>query len=461
MTRFLNSIVFFAVFMFVTHFGASAQAQSNTKVNVTPLELRQLAANAVVSGAPEQGYRLASVLLQRNPNDTEALIIRARAARDLGRVDEAVNTARSAWRLADTSSERFGASMVMAQALSSSGAKTRAQLWLRRAAQNAPSDDFKNIAVRDFRYVQRTNPWSTELSFSASPSSNINNGSARSTTRLFDLPFEFQLSGSARALSGIQYNFGFATRYRLSENERSQNDLLFRFDHRTYSMSKEAKLLAPNTSGSDFAFTSASLSYLRRGFSGAGSQFPNQIELTAGRTFYGQAPFMQYARVGFTQNYVFSPGNFAFAGLTAERQDSLSNRADADSWTLNTGVRLSMANRDQLTLSLTGKRSKSIDVSLDYDQLTIGARYALAKPIAGVSVDFGLSLSQKDHDLSRFSRFGRQDKTASLDVTGVFNQIEVYGFSPSVTFSARQTNSNIGLFETRDFGLRVGIQSAF
>jgi hypothetical protein len=146
-------------------------------------------------------------------------------------------TARKAWNGSSTPSERFGASMVMAQALSTSGAKTRAQLWLRRAAQNAPNENFKDIAIRDFRYVQRTNPWSTELSFAAAPSSNVNNGSARSTTRLFDLPFEFQLSGTARALSGIQYNAGFATRYRIAESQSSQSDLLFRFDHRTYTLS--------------------------------------------------------------------------------------------------------------------------------------------------------------------------------------------------------------------------------
>ena len=450
----------FALILAVSGALTSTQAYAQ-EVNLTPQEMRALAANAVVSGAPQQGYQLATALLQRNPNDTEALIIQARAARDLGRLDEAMTTARRAWQGSSTPSERFGASMVMAQALSTSGAKTRAQLWLRRAAQNAPNENFKDVAIRDFRYVQRTNPWSTELSFAAAPSSNVNNGSARSTTRLFDLPFEFQLSGTARALSGIQYNAGFATRYRVFENQSSQHDLLFRFDHRTYTLSKEAKQLAPTAKGSDFAFTSASLSYIRRGFTGSGIDLPNQFELTGGRTWYAQQPFMQYARIGFTQNYAFAPGNFAFGGFSAERQQSLSARDDANSLGLNAGVRFSMANKDRLTLSVNAKRSQSDDDNLDYDQLTLSARYALAKPIAGISVDFGISLSNKNHDQSRFSRFGRQDQSTSVDMTAVFNQIELYGFSPSVTLSARQTKSNIGLFETRDLGLRVGIQSAF
>lgn len=461
MSRTLFSRICCSFALIALSFSSSAHAQTSQTIDLTPQEMRTLAANAVVSGSPQQGYQLASALLQRNPNDTEALIIRARAARDLGRVKEAISTARRAWGGAKTSSERFGASMVMAQALSSDGSKTRAQLWLRRAAQNAPSEEFKNVAIRDFRYVQRTNPWSTELSFSAAPSSNINGGSARATTRLFDLPFEFQLSGTARALSGIQYNAGIATRYRVFENERSQHDLLFHLDHRTYTMSKEAELLAPNAKGSDFAFSSAALSYIRRGFSTSDNRFPNQLEITAGHTWYAQAPFMQYARVSFTQNFVLSPSSFAFAGFSREYQQSLSARQDANSWGLNTGVRLSMANQDQLTLSIFAKKSESLDANLDYEQVTLSARYALARPIAGISIDFGLSLGQKSHELSRFTRFGRQDKTVSADITGVFRQIEYFGFSPSVTLSARQTTSNIGLHDSREFGLRVGIQSSF
>ncbi|MEN8949864.1 hypothetical protein [Planktotalea arctica] len=441
--------------------GTSLQAQSAGTAELSPLQMRNLAANAVVNGDPRMGYQVATALLQRDPEDTEALIIRARAARDLGRLPEAIATAQRAWGLAGNASERFGASMVMAQSLSTSGAKTRAQIWLRRAAQNAPNDEFKSIAIRDFRYVQRTNPWATEFSFSASPNSNINNGSARSTTRLFDLPFEFQLSGAARALSGVEYSTGVATRYRLLETARAQNDLLLRLDHKTYTLSEEAKQLAPTTEGSEFAFSSASLSYVRRGFSGADNMLPNQFEITGGRTWYGHDPFMEYLRIGFTQNYVIAPGSFMFTGFNREYQRSLSNRQDVDSWGLSTGMRVTLPNRDRLTLSLFATNSNSIDSSLDYRQVRLSTRYAIARPIAGVSVDFGVEISQKVHETSRFSRFGQQDKTLALDVTGVFNNLEYFGFSPSLTLTARKTNSNIGLYESQGLGLRVGIQSAF
>ncbi|MEP5151701.1 tetratricopeptide repeat protein [Planktotalea sp.] len=460
MLRFSFSLVVFT-FVASIFLSASEGSAQSQRADVSPAEMRQIAASAIVNGDPRLGYQLATALLKRDPNDTEALIIRARAARDLGRLPEAVATARRAWGNADTSSERFGASMVMAQALSTSGARTRAQLWLRRAAQNAPSDEFKNIAVRDFRYVQRVNPWATEFSFSAAPNSNINNGSKYSTTQLFDLPFEFQLSGAAQALSGFEYSLGVATRYRLAESNRSQNDLIFQLDHRTYTLSDEAKQLAPNVEGADFEYSTAGLSYIRRGFTGSGDNKPYQFEFSAGRTWYGRSPFMQYARVGITQNFVTAPGQLVFLGLNREYQQSMSNRADVDSWTIRTGMRVSLANRDRLTLSLSAKKSNSVDANLDYNQVRLSARYSVSKPIAGVSVNFGVSLSQKIHDVSNFTRFGRQDQTVSLDVTGVFKQIEYFGFSPSVTVSARKTQSNVGLYESQGIGLRMGIQSSF
>jgi hypothetical protein len=226
-------------------------------------------------------------------------------------------------------------------------------------------------------------------------------------------------------------------------------------------MSPEARVLAPNAAGSDFAFSSASLSYIRRGFSSAGLDFPNQFEISGGRTWYAQQPFMRYARVSFTQNYVFAPGNFVFGGVSREIQKTMSAREDVDSWALSGGVRVTTNNQDRVTFSVNAKKSNSLDSNLDFQQITFSTRYAVARPIAGVSIDFGMSIGKKNHQTSRFSRFGRQSDIISLDVTGVFNRIEYFGFSPSVTLTANQTASTIGLYDSRGIGFRFGIQSSF
>ncbi len=425
------------------------------------MQVRNAAASAVVTGRPEVAYQLASALLERDSDDTEALIIKGRAARDLGQIDEALALARRGWALAKTQSEKFGASMVMAQALSTKGARTRAQLWLRRAGQNAPNAEMKAVAVRDFQFVRANNRWATELGFSAAPSSNINNGSQRSTSRLFDLPFEFSLSPTAQALSGIQYSANASTRYRLSETARYQNDVVLSFSHRTYSLSAETRRVAPSVRGNDFAFSSGSVSLFHRGFTGAGNDKPYQIDLTVGRTYYALSPFLQYGKLGITQNVPLASNKSVFFGANYEFQESLSNREDVSIPGLTAGLRRRFANQDLATFTLSGRRSHSEDASLDYKQATLGIRYAFGKPLLGMNINMGVSATIQNHDRSRFSAFGRQDKSLNGDVTAVFTNLEYFGFSPSLTLTARMNNSSIDLYDSRAVGMHVGIRSAF
>jgi hypothetical protein len=176
--------------------------------------MRELAGQAVVQGQPGLTFDVSGALIARDTDDLNAHLIRSRAARDLGRNDDALLHARAAWSLSDTQDEKYAAALANAQALSSAGRRTAAQLWLRRAVQLAPTDALRAKAAQDFRYVRGQNPWATALSFSVSPSSNINNGSRNETFELFDLPFEFELGGEARALSGLEVATGFSTRYR-------------------------------------------------------------------------------------------------------------------------------------------------------------------------------------------------------------------------------------------------------
>ena len=78
-----------------------------------------------------------------------------------------------------------------------------------------------------------------------------------------------------------------------------------------------------------------------------------------------------------------------------------------------------------------------------------------------MSINVGVSASQKIHERSRFSRFGRRDKEITADITAVFSQIEYFGFSPSVSINARRNISSIGLYDIEGVGFGVGIQSAF
>ncbi len=297
---------------------AFAEPQGAT-TELSPEEAYRTAFTSLEAGKPGLANAIADALLIRNPGSYRVLILKSRAARSIGLFAEAAAAGRAAWRAAEDKPQRFTAAMVTAQALSSDGKRTRAQLWLRRAADRAPTEATRAMAVRDFRYVRARNPWSTELSFNVTPSSNVNNGSARETTQLYGLPFEFQLSGAARALEGVEYATSVGSRYRFAQGADHAHDLVVQLSHRTYSLTADARAQAPGVSGSDFAFSQAALGYVyqRRPQVWPG---PYTLSAMAGHSWYGGADYFSYLRLGGTQKIALGDkAALSFSG-SGERQ---------------------------------------------------------------------------------------------------------------------------------------------
>lgn len=439
---------------------ACAGPAAAKRVEIGPEALRDQAARAAAAGFSQRALSYSDALLRRDPKDIGAWLIRAQAARDMGRYEDSRGAARRAWGLAGTDRQRYAAALAMAQAQSSAGRRTSAQWWLRRAVQNAPDDTARARAVRDFRYVRARNPWAADFSFSIAPRSNVNNGSARSTTQLFDLPFEFQLDGSAQALSGIEVAAGANLRYRLNESRTRRSDLLLRFHHRTYALSDAAKAQAPGVSGSDFAFTSAGIGLVHRtrpDKRGAPRQFHGII----GRTWYAGDPYMQFVQLGATQHFGLSPRTGADFSLGVEAQEGLSRGSDARSVQLGAGLTRILPGGHRLRLSVEGRVNRSGSANLDFDKLAVGARLKLARPVLGMQLSMGLSGSVKDHDRSPLSANGRHDEELGIEVTAGFPSVDYYGFIPSATVRAARTRSDIGLYDTNELGVEIGIRSAF
>ncbi|KPQ22275.1 MAG: hypothetical protein HLUCCA24_00375, partial [Rhodobacteraceae bacterium HLUCCA24] len=329
---------------------------------LTPEALRELAATAIAEGRSGAALTLTQALLARDPDDGGALILHARALRDSGNFAPAAQAARRAWRLSETDAARHMASLAMAQALASSGQRTRAQWWLRRAAHHAPTPAMRQRAVQDFRYVQARNRWATALSVSVGPRSNINNGSAHETTRLYDLPYDFRLSGEAQALSGTELSLGVSTRYRLSESRQHKTDLLFRAHQRIYRLTDEARAQAPGVEGSDFAFgsLSATLAHEARD---AGASGPHGFAATLGQTWYGGEPYMLFAQLSANRHWAISPRTGAHASVTLEGQAGQGGTADSRKLRLASGVTRAIGGGHRLHLGVIGTASRSEDAA--------------------------------------------------------------------------------------------------
>lgn len=446
---------------------ASAFAALAQPVTLGPDELRKAAQLSLRHGQPERAMAFANALIERDADDVPARVIASRAARNTGQTALAKTHARAAWDASATPTEQFASAMVMAQALASDGQRTRAQLWLRRAQHIAPTPQHAAKAVRDFRYVRLRNPWQTNLSFSIQPNSNINNGSSeRSSTldyRLTELftprGTEFELQGNARALSGVEFRLGAKTRYRLSETATRAQDLFVDVDVREFTLSSEAKRIAPDAKASDYSFASLSFGYGLRGINRDG-RGEARGAIDVGQSWYGGERLASFAEITAGQRFNLPNKKSVDLQLTARRQFG---QLQPDIDRLDTDIRYSrlLGKGHRLTLGLSLGTASSPTSDFSYDSVGASAFLSLAEPVLSAHLVFGLSVSHRDYETSRHSRDGRTDDKITADMTMIFKDIDYYGFNPTMTVSAATTDSNIGLFSADRVGVSFGIRSAF
>lgn len=431
---------------------------------LTPDQMRGTAVTAIDSGNPALALRVTDALLQRDADDVTALILKARAARDLGQFDIAQPAAARAWSLADTPQERFDSARVMAQVLSSQGKRTRAQLWLRRAVQHAPDDAARQTIVREYRYVSARNRWNTQLNFALAPNSNINNGSVKDTTEILNFFTQdyviADLGGAAVALSGLEASAGATVKYRLLEDTTHRTDLLMQVDTRRYILSDEAERIAPTAEASDFALDSLNIGIDHR-WRDQTAPLEYQLGALVGVTQYGGDHYSDQARLSFGIN----------RALDRQTQISLALAADAtrgplaphaDGLRLGLNIQHRQAQGTLLAARLSLSQSRSDSDSADYDDIRLDLIAEPTWTIVGAAPQFGLSLRGRDYDsYNLFSPDGRRDREVALYLTLSFAQAELYGFIPTMTVEASRTDSNIGLFDVNRYGLQMGFRSAF
>lgn len=429
---------------------------------LTPAEMRGAAALSLDTGQPEQALALAEALLMRNEGDVLALVIQARALRDLGREDEAVAAAREAWRAASTQDERYAAAMVTAQALSSRGNRTMAQIWLRVAVETAPDEARKQRAIRDFRYVRARNPWETQLAFSIAPSDNINDGSIRDEISFAGLD-GVVLTGAARALSGLEISGGVATRYTLTESQTHRTRAGVSFYYETYVLSDEARDIAPDVEGSDFAYGSVALTFGHE-WRPSGWSGPLDLNAVAAWSWYGGERYGRTLEVSAARTFALGQRNRLRLGFALD-QFALEPNEDAEDRAFSTELEVQwlrlLRGGALFAVAASMRDSESDNAQLDYARSRLSLSYSPGEPILGARATFGLEFEQRDFDTYPFEADGRHDDTAKLSVDLVFRDLDYYGFVPTVSLSRSDTASTSDRFDKAETGLNLGFRSAF
>jgi hypothetical protein len=464
--------------------GAGASAQVATDAP----GLREIAARLLAAGEAERARGLALALLARDGADVAALLLLGRAELELGDAEAALVAARRAHAEAEDGRARFTAARVAAKANADLGRWTRAQVWLRRARQDAPDAEAAAAVAQDYRAVTRRNPLAVRLSFGIAPSSNVNGGSSSETIVLPGLPFEFVLDGEARALSGLRVSAGVSLSYRLRRDEVSETAVEIQASGRTYVLSGEARDQAPDARGSDFADVAASAALVHR-WRGEGASGPSSVRLTYGWTFYDSEPYSGYLQLGYDRSFALTGADrldlWLFREWAERSADGTRQVTDPvtgedvpgpDGTPLLTtyeffepygsvGGRLrwthALRSMDRVNLSLGLRAALTEAADASYDGVTLGGGYEWGRSVRGLRLGVSAEADWRRYELSDYSLDGRDDRTLRLRATLGLPRIDLYGFHPTASVEAFRTESDVSLYDKGGLTVDLGFRSSF
>ncbi len=432
-------------------------AQEATR-SASVAEVRLAARAAALQGDFRAADALSSTLLARDPNDAEALLIRAVVARAAGQPAASVEAATKAYGLLDEDGKRFDAAMLAAEGHARQEQFTRSQLWLRRADQVAPNPQAEQLVQRTYGQVAARNPLSVQLSFSLQPSNNVNNGAETTVIEIGGLPFS--LDDSGRQLGGYEASTGVSLSFRLAEDRTHRTDVLGELYFRKVWLDSDAKAEAPDVEGSDFDYGVAiiGLRETRLLWPDLG---PTQLTGLLGQSWYGGDEQARWIELQGAQLF--------------KRSDTLAFRLGA---TVRDETRIGDAINDSLSLGLSGDvifagdegRTTSFGATIksyNSDSATIdGMAYGLKAShsfgtIGSVQPSIRAAIETRDFEKWSSTPGGRRDDSLSLGLNVVFPEVSYYGFLPQLSLNARRVWSDVGIYDRNQFSVGFTAVSRF
>lgn len=442
-------------------FGLSSPATAQI-LELSLDEGRSAARQAALSGQFTLARDFALALTEADENDRIALIVLAAVQPQLGEAREGRRAGARAFRLSTSDDERYEAARLTALAAANEDRYTLSQIWLRRAAINAPDERAALQTQADYRGIRDLNPWSINFGFSLAPSSNVNGGSETEYNIIDGLPFVGLLSGDAQALSGISATGDLRLSYALSRSPEHRTSLTARAYARSVWLSDEARDIAPTNENSDFGSQTLEFGISHQRRLGDGTLSAGAL---MGWSWFGGDLNTQFNRV--TLGYGQAVSENIGLNLTAEvQQDNLNGlfpRSNLRS-TVSTGLTHITENRNRISGYLSYQTQSSENLNERYETLTAQVSYAWADPIGPVqlSVSAGVAASHyRDYKIILPVPGGREDTRIFGSVTAVFNEMDYAGFVPIMTLGVQDTTSNVSRFERNEYSLNVGIRSSF
>ncbi len=437
--------------------GLSGTASANASITLSGEDAGPAAIALLQQGNTELAATIARGLLLRNPKDPQAHLVLSVIARKNQRYVEAIKSGNLAWLYGRDPQEKYVAALATAQAYSAAKAHTRAQLWLRRAVEVAPTPQLKTEAQRGFQQLKLINPWHTQISVGIQPSSNINNGSKSETMVIDGLPFA--LTGAAQALSGVEFSQSATISYRGPLNDGRQLNFGLAVSQRLYSLSDQAREQAPTARNSDFAFASTEVRFGYDDF--FRDQRKRGIGLDLGRLWSGGAPISNYARVTYDELYQLSAGQRFSYDIGVERNWRL-DQPSRSGTTVTTRLNWQKRTKDGggFGFGLGARKVFSGSAIVAHNAVFGSASYQLGQPVLGLKLGANLSAEWRQYDQQLFAT-DRVDRKLSAGLSLFAPTLDFYGFAPQLDVAFSQNRSTLAIYETEGLTIGLGVRSAF
>lgn len=448
---------------------------SGTEISVDAATIQRFSVEALQARRFAEAAGFAEALLLRDPADGLALTVLMQAAFELGDFTRARTAAAALYRSDAPQQRRYDAARIAALAALNEDRLTLSQLWLRRALIVAPTPEAEAQTIEDAAGVRRSNPWSTTVEFSFSPSNNVNGGAQTPTFEIDGIALPPFLTGgtisrAGQALSGWTGYVDLRTQYRFQEARDSRTTAGLRLRFQGAMLSADARAFLDGGTEADQAFgngdlTSAlvefRLSHDRRAGDGAVG-----LEAVIGSAWTEGDYGYSFARVTGSRVVAVTQADVLRGALFYEQRiDTAQDFQDSTRYGVQGTWIRAFEGGGQLSSTLSYTITDSPDTQLSNDVTTVQVAYAFAEPVG--PADLTLTVGAQQTLVPDFQFFGagipggREDLRVFVGVDAFLGDFSYAGFAPVLTLDAGRTDSNVSRFDRDDFGLGLNFRSTF
>ncbi len=451
----------------------AASATAQTTVDLTLNQARDVATQALFSDDPQLALQIAEAILSQVPDDRASLLIVAAAAPRLGDPERGRKAGARAFAVSTTDIQKYEAARLTALAAANEERYTLSTFWLRRALIVAPNAAERAQTLNDARGITRLNPWSSNLSFSLAPSSNVNGGAEDENLSIAGNDTGGQISEDGLALAGWRATFGASTQYRFHQNAKSRSTVGLSYQGSRVWLTDDTDVKNEALSTDTLQVILGHERALENGtISVSLSQATYQYRDFDLRT--QEIDLEGYDTTRLALNRRISLSDRTLLSLSASR-DRLTYSVDAigqvDRTNVGAGVTYLLDSNDRLGFNLNLGQASGDNVNYTSTDQTLNMSYSWAEPMGPVTLSAGAGISLRkypdflvfDPSIFGFAPLdgGRKDRTAFANLNIGFPEMSYAGFSPGLRLDASRTRSNVSRYDRTTFTAGLTISSSF